>query len=81
MQDRDGSQAVESEAAELPSQERVRLAREAFEEHYFRCFWFMKRDAAIDESNLAVVAHHLALHGGREGWLLAAKICPSHRSR
>jgi len=75
------SASVESAVAVLPLEDRICLAREAYQTHYYRCFWFMKRDAAIGEAELPVVARHLALNGGREGWMLAAKICPSHHSR
>ncbi len=72
---------MKSEPTQLPTEERIRLARQAYRDYHVRCFWWMREDLEIGETDLPVVARYLALHGGREGWNLAARICPSHRSR
>ena len=60
----------------LPESERLALAREAFQRYYTRCFWFMRKDLDISPADLPAIAEGLRKHGGREGFLLAAKLCP-----
>lgn len=60
----------------LPLDERLRLAREAYRHYYIRCFWFLRPDLEIGEVDLPEIARNLRLNGGREGWFLAARICP-----
>lgn len=61
--------------------ERVALAREALREFHTQCFWFMKVDAVPTVADLPGIARGLRLHGGRRGFLLAARICPGDGQR
>ncbi len=55
---------------------RVREARRAFRRFYAQCFWYMPKDMTVTLADLPAIARGLRQHGGREGFLLAAKLCP-----
>ena len=55
---------------------RVREARRAFREFHAQCFWYMRPDMAITLADVPEVARGLRQHGGRQGFILAAKLCP-----
>ena len=55
---------------------RVREARRAFREFHAQCFWYMPPDLEITLEDVPEVARGLRLHGGRRGFLLAARLCP-----
>ncbi len=59
------------------TEERLRLAREAFAQYYALCFWSWSRDTVITPSLLPNVAHALRNNGGRRQWILSEVICPS----
>ena len=56
--------------------ERLQLARQAFADNYARCFWYMRRDLEIGIGDIPEIARGLRLHGGRQGFILAARLCP-----
>ena len=60
----------------LNETERLQLARQAFADNYVRCFWYMRRDLEIGVGDIPEIARGLRLHGGRQGFILAARLCP-----
>ena len=54
---------------------RVREARKAFRAFYAQCFWFMREDMEVKLSDIPEIVRGLRLNGGRQGFLLAAKLC------
>jgi hypothetical protein len=61
--------------------ERLELARELFEQFHAQCFWHSPRDLAITEDLIPFVAKGLRAHGGRHGFILAARLLPYARER
>lgn len=55
---------------------RVREARRAFRQFHAQCFWFMRPDMQITLADVPEIARGLRQHGGRRGFILAAKLCP-----
>ncbi len=55
---------------------RVREARRAFRDFHAQCFWYMPPDMEITLEDVPEVARGLRLHGGRRGFLLAARLSP-----
>jgi len=55
---------------------RVREARRAFRQFHAQCFWYMPPDMKITLEDVPEVARGLRQHGGRRGFLLAARLCP-----
>jgi hypothetical protein len=60
----------------LEEAERLRLAAQAFREFYAECFWYLRPDLPIDSAAIPEIIRGLRLHGGRRGFLLAARLCP-----
>jgi hypothetical protein len=60
-------------------QERLELANRLYGEYYARCFWHCPPDLVITEDLLHLVVNGLRKHGGRKGFILAAKLepCPT----
>jgi hypothetical protein len=54
---------------------RLREARRAFRTFYSPCFWYMREDMAITLADVPEIARGLRQNGGRQGFLLAAKLC------
>ena len=54
---------------------KVREARRAFRKYHAQCFWYMRRDAEITESNIPEIVRGLKANGGRQGLILAEKLC------
>jgi len=54
---------------------RIREARRLFKRFYAQCFWYMKPDLKITPENIPVLVRGLRQNGGRQGFLLAAKLC------
>ena len=54
---------------------RVREARRAFRKFHAQCFWYMRRDMAITLADVPEIARGLRQNGGRQGFLLAARLC------
>ena len=54
---------------------RVREARRAFAKYRATCFWYMKDDLKIHIADVPEIAEGLRRNGGREGFLLAGRLC------
>ena len=54
---------------------RVREARKIFREFYAQCFWFMRPDLRVTVDDIPELVRGLRQNGGRQGFLLAAKLC------
>lgn len=54
---------------------RVREARRAFRRFYLQCFWYLRSDMRVTLADVPEIARGLRQNGGREGFLLAAKLC------
>jgi hypothetical protein len=54
---------------------RLELARAAFRDFYAQCFWYLRRDMNVSADDVAEIVRGLRQHGGRQGFLLAAKLC------
>ncbi len=54
---------------------RVREARRAFRKYHTQCFWYMAKDAQIKQSDIPEIVRGLKTNGGRQGFILAAKLC------
>ncbi len=54
---------------------RVRETRRAFRKYHAQCFWFMREDMAISLADVPEIVRGLRQNGGRQGFLLAAKLC------
>ncbi len=54
---------------------RLREARRAFRRFHAQCFWFMREDMEITAADIPVIVRGLQENGGRQGFLLAAKLC------
>jgi len=54
---------------------RIREAKRAFKKYYAQCFWFMREDLEINLENISEIINGLRQNGGRQGFLLAAKLC------
>lgn len=54
---------------------RVREARRAFRRYYAQCFWYLREDMTVTLDDVPEIVRGLRQNGGREGFLLAAKLC------
>ncbi|MEI6147972.1 MAG: hypothetical protein WCS01_02670 [bacterium] len=54
---------------------RVREARKIFREFYAQCFWFIRPDLRVTINDIPELVRGLRQNGGRQGFLLAAKLC------
>ena len=54
---------------------RVREARKIYRAFYAQCFWFMRPDLRVTISDIPELVRGLRQNGGRQGFLLAAKLC------
>ena len=72
-----------SDAAELPLAERLALAQEILATPKLRalCFWNWPTAISVTEDALPGIARALQVHGGRIGFQLGAKLCPTPQSR
>ena len=68
------NEAVTQNEAILAS--RLREARNAFDMFYAQCFWYWRKDKPITEADIPEIARGLRQYGGRQGLLLAEKLCP-----
>ena len=59
---------------ELPSTEKLALAKEAFREFHAQCFWYMRRDMSVTPADFPEIARGLRQNGGRRGFRLAEKL-------
>jgi|APGre2960657468_1045069.scaffolds.fasta_scaffold09734_2 hypothetical protein len=67
----------------LPLAERLALAQEIVAKPRFRalCFWNWPAAISVTEDALPGIARALQVHGGRHGFQLGAKLCPTPQSR
>jgi hypothetical protein len=61
--------------------ERLKLARELFQQFHAQCFWHSPRDLDITEDLIPFVVNGLRANGGRHGFLLAGKLQPNASER
>lgn len=54
---------------------RIREARKAFRTFHAQCFWFMREDMEVTLLDIPEIVRGLRMNGGRQGFLLAAKLC------
>lgn len=54
---------------------RVREARRAFAKFYAPCFWYLRQDMHLTLADIPEIVRGLRQNGGRQGFLLAAKLC------
>ena len=54
---------------------RVREARRIFRRFYAQCFWYMRQDMEVTIADIPELVRGLRQNGGRQGFLLAAKLC------
>ena len=62
----------------MPSTEardRVRAARRAFRDYHAQCLWYLRPDMSVTLGDVPEIARGLRRNGGREGFLLAARLC------
>ena len=53
---------------------RIREARRAYKKYHTQCFWYMPEGADIKKSDIPEIVRGLKKNGGRQGFLLAAKL-------
>jgi hypothetical protein len=54
---------------------RVREARRALRDFHAQCFWYLRSDLEVTLEDLPEIVRGLRQHGGRQGFLRAAKLC------
>ena len=54
---------------------RVREAKRAYRDFYAQCFWHLRPNLNITLDDIPEIVRGLRQHGGRRGFLLAAKLC------
>ena len=54
---------------------RLREARRAYRRFRSQCFWYMKEDMDVTLADVPKIVRGLRQNGGRQGFLLAAKLC------
>jgi hypothetical protein len=62
-------------AEDARSMVKIREAGRAYRKFHALCFWSYKPDLKISAVDVAWVAEQLKKNGGREAWLVAAKLC------
>lgn len=65
----------ETEDAPLSLEGKLELARQVFRELHAQCFWYLRSDLELQAEDLDEVIRGLRAHGGRRGFLLAARLC------
>lgn len=60
-----------------PTDEQVLVGelRDVFRRYHARCFWSWSPDTEVGLNDLPEIIRGLRMHGGREGFLLAGKLC------
>ncbi|MBK8233812.1 MAG: hypothetical protein IT349_16480 [Candidatus Eisenbacteria bacterium] len=53
---------------------KLELARQVFRELHPQCFWNLRSDLELQAEDLDEVIRGLRAHGGRRGFLLAARL-------
>ena len=59
----------------LSQAEKMELARKALHDFHAQCFWYLREDIGLKPADLDEIARGLRQNGGRQGFLLAAKLC------
>lgn len=54
---------------------RVREARRAFRAFHTQCFWYLRPDLVATLEDVPEIVRGLRQHGGRKGFLTAARLC------
>lgn len=54
---------------------RIRETRRAYRKYHAQCFWYMPPDMEVKPSDIPEIIRGLQKYGGRQGFLLAAKLC------
>jgi hypothetical protein len=54
---------------------RVREARRAFRRFRTTCFWSVRPDFRVTQSDVPWIAEQLMKHGNREAWRIGARLC------
>ena len=54
---------------------RVREARRAFRTFHTQCFWHLRPDLIATLDDVPEIVRGLRQHGGRKGFLTAARLC------
>ena len=52
----------------------LHAARRAFRLYHAQCFWYLRADLKITLADIPMIADGLRKNGGRNGFLLAAKL-------
>jgi hypothetical protein len=60
----------------MADRQRLALAQQALVDFHVQCFWFMRLDAELAMGDIPAIARGLRLNRGRQGFLLAAQLCP-----
>lgn len=63
----------EVEATNLDS--RFEYAQRCFREFYAQCFWHLRKDLVITESEIPLIKEGLKKFGGKEGFIKAQRLC------
>jgi hypothetical protein len=58
-----------------PQNDKLKQAQAAFMEFYSICFWFMRPDLTVTESDIPYIIERLRADGGRPGFKRAAELC------
>jgi len=62
-------------SAEAGDRARLRAARRAFRDYHAQCFWYLRPDMHVALGDVPEIVRGLRRHGGRKGFLLAARLC------
>ncbi len=62
-------------SADARNMVRLREARRAYRRFRSQCFWYMKEDMDVTLADVPEIVRGLRQNGGRQGFLLAAKLC------
>jgi hypothetical protein len=62
-------------SAEARDMVRVREAKRAFRKFHAQCFWYLREDLPVTKADIPEIVRGLRQHGGREGYLLADRLC------
>ena len=64
-----------TEIEEAKRAQRLELARRAFKEFSVQCFWSWSENTEITEDTIPLIVRGLRLHGGHQGYRIAAELC------
>jgi hypothetical protein len=53
---------------------RIELAQRLYHDFYAACFWHLKPDLVVTEDMIPIIVRGLRAHGGRRGFLAAARL-------